>query len=152
MGSHQGEPIDVVFDDCSHNLDLTRASFDALFPFLAPGGIYVIEDWNNDLVYREAFAAALRDPDSPVRTDLADAIRESLRERGTLASAPEPPPLARLALELSLACATASDVVAGVTVDEHWITVRRGSGEVPADTFTLQGLYVDHFRLLGPSG
>jgi hypothetical protein len=71
-----------------------------------------------------------------------------------LASPPPPPqpPLARLALELSLACATANDVIAGVTVDEHWITVRRGPADVPPDTFTLDGLYVDHFSLLSRSG
>ena len=149
-----GEPIDVVFDDCSHNLDLTRASFDALFPFVRPGGVYVIEDWNNDLVYRETFAAALGGTPG-----LADAGRASARSARPSATAPltprhspPEPPLARLALELSLACATASDVVAAVTVDEYWITVRRGPAEVPADTFTLEGLYVDHFHLLSPSG
>ena len=149
-----GEPIDVVFDDCSHLLDLTSASFDALFPFVRPGGIYVIEDWNLDLVFREAFAGALRDEGSPENAELAEAIRQSLRDRATLASPPPPPkpPLARLALELSLACATANDVIAGVAVDEHWITVRRGPAEVSADTFTLEGLYVDHFNLLSPSG
>jgi hypothetical protein len=25
--------------------DLTKASFEALFPFLRPGGLYIIEDW-----------------------------------------------------------------------------------------------------------
>lgn len=38
-------PIDLVIDDASHLLDPTRASFDALFPLLRPGGIYLIEDW-----------------------------------------------------------------------------------------------------------
>ena len=149
-----GEAIDVVFDDCSHLLEPTRASFDALFPFVRPGGIYVIEDWNLDLVFRETFAAALRDGGSPENAELAEAIRQAIRDRATLASPPPPPkpPLARLALELSLACATASDVVAAVTVDEYWITVRRGPADVPADTFTLEGLYVDHFQLLSPSG
>lgn len=38
-------PLDLVLDDASHHLDLTRASFDLLFPRLRPGGLYVIEDW-----------------------------------------------------------------------------------------------------------
>jgi predicted O-methyltransferase YrrM len=38
-------PIDLVIDDASHFLDPTRATFEALFPLVAPGGIYLIEDW-----------------------------------------------------------------------------------------------------------
>jgi hypothetical protein len=37
--------LDLVVDDASHQLDATRASFDALFPLLRPGGVYLIEDW-----------------------------------------------------------------------------------------------------------
>jgi hypothetical protein len=40
-----GGELDLVIDDGSH-LDVpTRASFEALFPLLPPGGLYVIEDW-----------------------------------------------------------------------------------------------------------
>jgi hypothetical protein len=40
-----GGELDLVIDDGSH-LDVpTRASFEALFPLLRPGGLYVIEDW-----------------------------------------------------------------------------------------------------------
>ncbi|MGH9441369.1 MAG: glycoside hydrolase family 99-like domain-containing protein [Thermoanaerobaculia bacterium] len=40
-----GGKLDLVIDDGSH-LDIpTRASFETLFPLLAPGGLYVIEDW-----------------------------------------------------------------------------------------------------------
>jgi hypothetical protein len=39
------EPLDLVVDDASHLLDATRVTFDALFPRLRKGGIYVIEDW-----------------------------------------------------------------------------------------------------------
>ncbi|MGE9985286.1 hypothetical protein [Desulfovibrio sp. SGI.169] len=37
--------FDVIVDDCSHIGTLTQASFKLLFPLLAPGGLYVIEDW-----------------------------------------------------------------------------------------------------------
>jgi predicted O-methyltransferase YrrM len=37
--------LDLVVDDASHELDLTRRSFNMLFPLLRPGGLYVIEDW-----------------------------------------------------------------------------------------------------------
>jgi predicted O-methyltransferase YrrM len=45
-------PLDLVVDDASHLLDPTIASFDALFPRLRPGGVFVIEDWSAD--YRTA--------------------------------------------------------------------------------------------------
>ena len=44
----QGEfqsPLDLVIDDASHMYDLTKRSFDTLFPLLRPGGLYIIEDW-----------------------------------------------------------------------------------------------------------
>jgi len=38
-------PIDLIIDDASHLLEPTRASFNALFPLLRPGGTYLLEDW-----------------------------------------------------------------------------------------------------------
>jgi hypothetical protein len=38
-------PLDLVMDDASHMYDQTKSSFEVLFPFLRPGGLYVIEDW-----------------------------------------------------------------------------------------------------------
>jgi len=40
------EPLDLVVDDASHDLDFTRASFNVLFPRLRPGGLFIIEDWS----------------------------------------------------------------------------------------------------------
>lgn len=37
--------FDIVIDDCSHMGSLTLNSFNLLFPFLKPGGLYVVEDW-----------------------------------------------------------------------------------------------------------
>ncbi len=64
-GSLAGEPIDLVFDDCSHKYGPTRASFECLFPRLRPGGLFVIEDWNADHVFRDAVRGALADPSAP---------------------------------------------------------------------------------------
>jgi hypothetical protein len=38
-------PIDLIIDDASHAYGPTRKSFETLFPYLGPGGAYVIEDW-----------------------------------------------------------------------------------------------------------
>lgn len=39
-----GRPIDIIVDDGSHHNPYTIASFEGLFPHLAPGGVYAIED------------------------------------------------------------------------------------------------------------
>jgi Methyltransferase domain len=36
---------DLIVDDASHNGTRTQATFDLLWPRVAPGGFYVIEDW-----------------------------------------------------------------------------------------------------------
>jgi hypothetical protein len=36
---------DLIADDASHRGDLTAATFGLLWPLVAPGGWYVIEDW-----------------------------------------------------------------------------------------------------------
>jgi Methyltransferase domain len=38
-------PLDLIIDDASHLYGPTKASFEALFPRLRPGGLYVLEDW-----------------------------------------------------------------------------------------------------------
>lgn len=39
------EPVDLIIDDCSHFYAQTKASFQAAFGYLKPGGKYIIEDW-----------------------------------------------------------------------------------------------------------
>jgi predicted O-methyltransferase YrrM len=39
-----GSP-DVVIDDASHLYPLTKRTFEIVFPRLARGGVYIIEDW-----------------------------------------------------------------------------------------------------------
>jgi demethylmacrocin O-methyltransferase len=38
-------PFDLIVDDASHDGNLTRETFALLWPRLAPGGFYVVEDW-----------------------------------------------------------------------------------------------------------
>lgn len=105
-----GEPLDLVVDDASHLLGPTRATFDALFPLLRPGGVYPIEDW--------WWAHA----DSG----------ESLR--------PDEPSLATLVLELVLAAAAAPGIVAHVEADRHWTLVERGEASIGSGSFSLRSL------------
>jgi hypothetical protein len=43
-------PLDLVLDDGSHLPEETTTSFETLFPCLRVGGVYVIEDWNWELL------------------------------------------------------------------------------------------------------
>jgi hypothetical protein len=51
-----GEKLDLVIDDASHLYDLSRRSFEIIFPRLREGGLYIIEDWQwahmNDARYQ----------------------------------------------------------------------------------------------------
>ncbi len=40
------EGIGLVIDDASHHLEMTKKSFEILFPHVVPGGVYVVEDWS----------------------------------------------------------------------------------------------------------
>ncbi len=52
--------IDVVLDDGSHQMDHIRASLKSLFPLLADGGTYMIEDLHT--AYWEGFGGGLKNP------------------------------------------------------------------------------------------
>ena len=39
-------PPDAVIDDASHQYELSKRTFELCFPRVAPGGVYIIEDWN----------------------------------------------------------------------------------------------------------
>ena len=43
--SRHAEAWDLIVDDASHDGKLTPATFGLLWPLVAPGGFYVVEDW-----------------------------------------------------------------------------------------------------------
>lgn len=53
-------PFDIVIDDGSHQPAHQRASLDALWPAVTPGGIYLVEDLHAN--YWEDYGGALGDP------------------------------------------------------------------------------------------
>ncbi len=66
------ESLDIVFDDGSHMYSQTLASFNALFPFIAIGGIYIIEDW--------AWSHwKSQENDLPVGTELTKLVQEIIQ-------------------------------------------------------------------------
>ncbi len=58
------------------------------------------------------------------------------------------PPLMALAAELVTAAAEQPEVIASVTVDHHWISVRRGPGDLDPDAFSLTQVARDRMGLL----
>ena len=138
------EPLDLVIDDASHFLDETRASFDALFPHLRSGGLYLIEDWNSArAVPRRARRRAERHVFTEprrVRATLPCVARHVGRQRDCLAPAVEPTghrthPRPR----------SARGAIAEVTVGEWWLGIRRGPEELDAATFRLADSFTDYF-------
>jgi predicted O-methyltransferase YrrM len=105
LATDLGGPLDLVADDASHVLDPTRASVEALFPLLRPGGLYIIEDWSqgDDLV---------EDP----------ALQELLRSRG--------PSLEAIVHQFVSLCASNPEIVADVRIMLEMVVVRRGDGPI----------------------
>jgi cephalosporin hydroxylase len=134
------QPIDLVIDDCSHQLEPTIASFEVLFPLLRPGGLYVVEDWRADQILADTFVEILDDPERPQHQLLLDRIEAAGGE-----APPEDGKLVRLPLLLVLARASSGDVIRDVLVTDDWVVVRRGAEPVDGSSFRLSDLVRDHF-------
>jgi hypothetical protein len=108
-----GEPLDLIIDDCSHQHAPTRTSFETLFPYVRPGGLYVIEDW--------AWGHAGNWPpklwaDKPLMSPLLS--------------------------EIMLMCGKDEGVVKRLDVDPKFALVWRGEASLPTDgTFNLTDCY-----------
>ena len=103
-------PLDLVIDDASHRLDLTRRSFEILYPRMRPGGCYIIEDW--------AWA----------HYDIADVIPE--------AAVPGGPPLTVLICELLMSLGTSNGPIDRLEVRDT-VRVWRGEAELDRESWTL---------------
>ncbi len=118
--------LDLVVDDGCHFYDETKAAFEAVFPFLRPGGVYVIEDWG--------WAHWPGD----------------WQENG--GPWPDKPAPTLLALELAMVCASRSDLVESVEITPGLIVLRRGAGEDVDSSFTLSGSYLTAGRVFLEEG
>ena len=103
-------PLDWVIDDCSHQYEPSKQSFEILFPLLRPGGWYVIEDW---------------------AWDLQAPFREKSHPWGVH------PPLHPLILEIARVNPSRPDLVRSLRVYPDLVAIERGPAS--ADGFTLAG-------------
>lgn len=115
-------PLDLVVDDASHSYSATRASFNALFPYVRPGGFYVIEDWG--WAHWEGWAHLPSD------------------YQKTRALFPDEPALTNLIFELVMAAATSPNVVAQVRLTFNMAIIEKGTRAVAPETFDIAGYYV----------
>jgi predicted O-methyltransferase YrrM len=111
---YPGESLDLVIDDASHLVDETRNSFNVLFPRLAAGGTYVIEDWS------------WAHHDGPFR------YGERLR-RAT--------PLSVLLFELMLVSAHHPKMIDQILIRPGLALVRRGSEVIDPGSFDVSASY-----------
>ncbi|MGQ0830587.1 MAG: class I SAM-dependent methyltransferase [Microthrixaceae bacterium] len=134
------EAIDLVIDDASHEYHATRASFEELFPRLRPGGLFVIEDWAADYAYAVRIETALRGS--------AEAAAEVKRKLDAANADPRRPAraLPRLGVELLDVCGAAPEVVRGLSVNKHWVSVERGDADLTG--FRLDDHIRDHWGWL----
>jgi Methyltransferase domain len=106
-------PLDLVIDDASHFYAPTKASFEALFPLLRKGGLYVIEDWGWE--HTQEFV----DPEHPWAKD----------KKG----------LSSLVVELVEATGTMDKgLVESLTVTAGFTAVRRGWASIDEREFELE--------------
>jgi predicted O-methyltransferase YrrM len=108
--------LDLVIDDASHFLDESRASFNALFPLVRPGGVYVIEDW--------PWAHGN--------------IAKPEQKNGLY---PQREPLTKLIFELILACPSAYPMIEKIEIDRNSATIWRGEAELDANRFDISSCY-----------
>jgi predicted O-methyltransferase YrrM len=132
------QPVDLVFDDASHRYDETLASFEVLFPRLRPGGLYVIEDWAHEHWWTDVLAARLAaDPEGSTKELEAWLTAHPEHDRHRR-------PMARLAVELTVARASNQDSIRSVACERDWIVVVKGDEVLEPSTFRLSDLVHDH--------
>lgn len=114
----KGRPLDLVMDDASHQYEPTRTSFETLFPFLRPGGLYVIEDWSwgcwPNLSANFPF---------PKGTELPRLVSQIVEAAGSMTGQ----------VVGSGPLHTLRPQIASVTVTGDLVFVERGPADVPAD-------------------
>jgi len=141
----RSDAIDLVIDDASHRYAATLASFEALFPSMRPGGLYVIEDWAGLHELAHAFNRRLAGP-APGETERLVALIAERMDAGVGAETP----LSRLAIEFMLVQTSDTRLIEDLTVNRHLIAVRRGPAPLPATGFRLAEHYADSFGMVRP--
>lgn len=96
-------PLDLIIDDASHLYPPTKASFEASFGYLKPGGLYAIEDWG-----WAHWPGVWQTPEAQWH---------------------DQPAMSNLIFEIVIAAASRPDIIAKVEIVSHaLVIVTRGAG------------------------
>lgn len=109
--------VDLIIDDASHMYEPTRAAFNICFPYLRPGGLYIIEDW--------AWAHWAGDYWQGGGSHFADETA-----------------LSNLLIELFMLSASRPDLIESLFVDHNMVMVKRGTGTLPEGHFNIGAHYL----------
>ena len=113
--------LDLIIDDASHHYEHSVRSFEAAYPYLKPGGSYVIEDWGwSHWPGSEEFA----------------------QKKAHLKS------FSNLVFELTMACASTRGGIERVLVTPMMVIVQKAGNakRIDPEGFTLASLYTVHGR------
>jgi predicted O-methyltransferase YrrM len=136
-----GRNLDLVFDDASHVLGPTRASFEALFPYLREGGVYFIEDYATSHVAAASFVPKAMAGSKSAANKFKSIMSSSIHE--------DRQPCHVLAVEAMLACMVDQGIIQRVTVNKQALRIIRGHKDIEnAEDFDLRALAADHWGLL----
>jgi methyltransferase family protein len=135
----EGRSVDLVIDDASHLLAPTRTSFETVFPYITPGGSYIVEDYAALPIFLNPWlekAAEHEETRILVESGLHQFLGSDQR------------PLHAMAMEAILGSIAEPGIIHQVIVNKHWLRIVRG-GKVIEDpeNFDLRAMAVDHFRL-----
>jgi predicted O-methyltransferase YrrM len=139
------QPIDLVIDDASHDYELSRASFEILFPRVAPGGWYLIEDWSASLKMREAVVRHLQKAGPEERERFRAEIAKS-NESGP--AKPEPTSLTKLGIELAFAAGSYDSSVMSLSANTYFVAVQKGPEALDPEGFRAEHITADRLGLL----
>jgi len=117
-----GRSIDLVIDDASHMLEPSRVSLDSVLPYVAPGGCYILEDWDWCHTDYSGWGPA------------------------QLASLPDGPGLTALVAEMLATLGSRTSVIERVDATRTWAKAWRGTADLDPKTFQL----TDHYLTGGP--
>lgn len=112
--------IDLIIDDASHMYEETRDAFNICFPYLMPGGTYLIEDW----AWAHWSDELWQGKNSPFYGKTA---------------------LSNLLIELFMLAASRPDLIKNIFVNHNSILIKRGDGVLPTGNFNIG----DHYLLRG---
>ncbi len=112
--------IDLIIDDASHMYEETREAFNISFPYVAPGGLYIIEDW----AWAHWAGNSWQSKNSSFSGKTA---------------------LSNLLIELFMLAASRPDFIEEIFTNHNSIIIKKGCAELPACNFNI----ADHYLLRG---